>query len=287
MKCFDKVSNNDRKTIFDLYWQIGDHVRQREFLARFVRTVQKKQQIVTPFQSRRKVSRAYFLPIQNVEIQVCQKMFLQTLSISDKVICNIFKKLNISPVLVGDQRGKHTNRPLSIKDNVKNCIRDHINSFPIVDSHYVRAESTRKYLESGLTISKMHRLYLEWIKEKHLTSTNENHENIINVTLRQYTDIFNGEFNLSFFKPKKDLCDECEAYKLASLEEKSKLQVLYDKHVSNKTIVRQKKIDDKERALNNPKYCVAVFDLQKVLTSPQSEVAFTTKENMQPTISPF
>lgn len=60
---------------------------------------------------------------------------------------------------------------------------------------------------------------------------------------------------------------------MASLEEKSKLQISYDKHLSNKTIARQKKIDDKERALNDPKYCVAVFDLQKVLTSPQSEVS--------------
>ena len=67
-----------------------------------------------------------------------------------------------------------------------------------------------------------------------MTSTQDNCSNIINVTLRQYTDIFNNEFNLSFFKPKKDLCDECETYKLASLEEKNKLQVLYDKHLSNK-----------------------------------------------------
>jgi len=59
----------------------------------------------------------------------------------------------------------------------------------------------------------------------------------------------------------------------ASLEEKNKLQVSYDKHLSNKTIARLKKNVDKERAINNPKYCVAVFDLQKVLTSPQSEVS--------------
>jgi len=58
---------------------------------------------------------------------------------------------------------------------------------------------------------------------------------------------------LSFFKPKKDFCDECETYKLASLGEKNKLQVSYDKHLSNKTIARLKKNVDKERAINNPK----------------------------------
>lgn len=118
------------------------------------------------------------------KLKCVKKCFLQTLAISDKAIWNNFKRLNISPVLVKDQRGKHTNCPLSITDNVKNCIRDHINSFSIIDSHYIRAESTQKYLESGFTISKMHRLYLEWIKEKHFTSTHGNYENIINVTLR-------------------------------------------------------------------------------------------------------
>jgi len=133
----------------------------------------------------------------------------------------------------------------------------------------------------------MHRLYLEWIKEKPFTSTQDDYDNIINVTLRQYTDIFNNKFNLSFFKPKKDLCDECEAYKLASVEEKSKIQISYDKHLSIKTLARLNKNTDRERALNGPKYSVTVFDLQKVLTSPQSEVVFTTKGNMLPTILKF
>jgi len=216
MKCFNKLSSTDRKTIFELYWGIGDYDKQREFIARSVRIVQKKQLMVSPSQSRRNVSRKYFIPVQNEEIQVCQKMFLQTFAISDKVISNIFKKINTSPVIPADQRGKHSNRLHAIKDNVKSYIRQHIESFPVIDSHYIRAESTRKYLENGLSISKMHRLYLEWIKEKPMTSTQDNCSNIINVTLRQYTDIFNNEFNLSFFKPKKDLCDECETYKLAS-----------------------------------------------------------------------
>lgn len=35
----------------------------------------------------------------------------------------------------------------------------------------------------------MHRLYLEWMKKKAFASTHENYDNIINVTLGQYTDI--------------------------------------------------------------------------------------------------
>lgn len=78
-------------------------------------------------------------------------------------------------------------------------------------------------------------MYLEWIKEKPFTPTQENYDNIINVTLRQYTDIFNGEFNLSFFKHIKYLCDECEAYKLATLEEKMNYKI----HIINICLTKQ------------------------------------------------
>lgn len=71
MKCFTKLSSTDRKTIFELYWGISDYDKQREFIARYVRIVQKKQLMVSSSQSRRNVSRKYFIPVQNEEIQVC------------------------------------------------------------------------------------------------------------------------------------------------------------------------------------------------------------------------
>lgn len=42
--------------------------------------------------------------------------------------------------------------------------------------------------------------------------------------------------------------------------------------MTNKTLARQHKNSDKQKALNDTKFCVAVFDLQKVLTTPQSDV---------------
>lgn len=271
MKCIDKFNNDVRKTIFDLYWGLGTHTRQRDFITKYIKIIEKKQITISiASQSRRKKSRKYYLPINNLEIQVCQKMFLQTLAISDKVVDNVCKRLITSPVLNKDMRGKHSNRPLSIKEDVKNAIRKHINSFPIVDSHYVSENTAKKYLESGLCISKMYRLYLKWILDEPLTNSNNS---VINATLRQYTDIFNTEFNLSFFKPKKDQCDVCKVYKLACPEEKLKQKDLYDEHLLNKSSARKLKNEDKRRALADPTFCVAVFDLQKVLTAPQCEVS--------------
>jgi len=72
--------------------------------------------------------------------------------------------------------------------------------FPVVDSHYTRQNTQKQYLESDLSIAKMYRFYQEWVKK----------ESIINVmaqnaTLRQYTDIFNNSFNLSFLN-QKEIC---------------------------------------------------------------------------------
>lgn len=63
---------------------------------------------------------------------------------------------------------------------------------PVVDSHYTRQNTQKQYLESDLSISKMYRFYQEWVKEELITVMAQN------ATLRQYTDIFNNSFNLSF-----------------------------------------------------------------------------------------
>jgi len=42
-------------------------------------------------------------------------------------------------------RGKHTNRLARISYEVKECINDHISSFPRVESHYTMERTNKKY----------------------------------------------------------------------------------------------------------------------------------------------
>ena len=57
--------------------------------------------------------------------------------------------------------GKHGNRPNSISSNAKGKIRAHIKFFPCRQSHYSRASNIkRKYLDGGLSISRMNLLFL-------------------------------------------------------------------------------------------------------------------------------
>jgi len=266
-KCSEKVSEEIREEIFGEYWGLGDHSRQWDFIARYVKIFDKKVS-TNSSSSRRQISKKYFLPLKNNDTQcVCKVMFLNTLAISEKVVSNVGKKLELSPAITADKRGTHTNRPHKIHSEVIAYIKKHIDMFPVVDSHYTRQNTTKQYLESDLSIAKMHRFYLEWAQKE---TTNVMAQN---VTLRQYSDVFNQSYNLSFFKPKRDLCDQCQQFDIASTEEKELQKAMYDEHLVNKNFARDQKNIDKERSINNPELCVAVFDLQKVLNTPQGEAS--------------
>lgn len=97
-------------------------------------------------------------------------------------------------VIHADERGKHKNNPFKIPSSHVQAVLDHIDSFPVMESHYCRAESKREYLEEGLTISRMYKMYKEDIGEP----------GGLNVSEYMYRHIFNTERNLGFFIPKKD-----------------------------------------------------------------------------------
>lgn len=80
----------------------------------------------------------------------------------------------------------------------------------------------------------MHRLYLEWVENNPLVTDFK----VLNVTFRQYSDILNNEYNYAFFKPKKDICDICEQYRLSTPEQKNNFQIEYDEHIFNKILAR-------------------------------------------------
>ena len=85
--------------------------------------------------------------------------------------------------------------------------------------------------------------------------------------------MFNSEFKLNFFKWKKDQCDLCAEWSSVTLEEKAKLQEVYDTHVANKNAVRDLKDEEKLEAANDKTICVACFEMQKVLNVPRGETS--------------
>jgi len=97
------------------------------------------------------------------------------------------------------RQGKHAKKCLS--PSARQAVCDHTASFPVVESHYCRATSSRKYLDSTLSVQRMYNMFCDTFQD------------MPPVKLSAYRNIFNQEFNLSFHVPKKDLCDYCEEHR--------------------------------------------------------------------------
>lgn len=128
-----------------------------------------------------------------------QKFFLTTFAISQKPIYTVHnnKSDHATPTL----KRKINKDKISKED--KDRVRMHIEAFPTVESHYCRANSSRKYLSPRLNVSAMYNLYKDICTE----------DKVVPVKLELYRHIFNYEYNFDFLRPKKDLCDVCMEYR--------------------------------------------------------------------------
>ncbi|XP_053966877.1 uncharacterized protein LOC128868612 isoform X1 [Anastrepha ludens] len=128
-----------------------------------------------------------------------------------------------------------------------------------MESHYLRATTSREYIDGGKSLADLHRDYMKEQAEKKQPAAN----------LMMYSRIFNGEFNISFFSPKKDLCNLCESYKNApevpGTKEKN------EKHQEEKRLSRESKEQDKRCVGDN--FVLATFDLQAVMPSPRGNLS--------------
>ena len=173
------------------------------------------------------------------------------------------KKESVSGATEPDGRGKH-GKQSSVSDVNCQKVVDHINSFPVIDSHYCRARTNKKYLDPGLNIEKMYDL--------HKMNTCKLGEHAVKPSY--YRSVFNTCFNIGFHVPKTDRCDRCEEIKI---KQKENIRILdierkeYDTHLREKVSMRSEKKIDKERCDEN--YLMIVFDLENVITLPKAEVS--------------
>jgi hypothetical protein len=165
--------------------------RKRDFICRHIEVQPVSKRYSGSYKQN---SRTYYLPVHGSLQRVCKKFFIQTLDISDKMIrCTLSRKTH-GTFEGTDKRGKHTPANKT-SDETLDSIRQHIKSFPIMDSHYKRKDTNRKFLQQDLSITKMYDLY----------KANCTAEEIIPASSITYRRDLCNEFNFSFHKPKKDL----------------------------------------------------------------------------------
>lgn len=91
---------------------------------------------------------------------------------------------------------------------------NHISKIPTIESHFCREQTKRQYIEGSKTVKGIHRDYVQECQMNKLTPGNY----VI------YSRIFNEEYKISFFKPKKDECELCTTYENSNSEEIDKIE---------------------------------------------------------------
>ncbi|XP_034238082.1 uncharacterized protein LOC117643346 [Thrips palmi] len=269
LDCVHRLSEEQRKKVFDTFWQLASHDRQWEFIRNFsVNKPTKGKDDQEP--KKRKCSRSYFFEVDGETITVCKKMFMCTLDIWDGWIDSAYSHVNPQKgkVATPDKRGRHANHPKVITPEKIKTVTEHVAEFPRVPSHYCRASTKREYLQRGLSLRKMAKLYQSWAESKNLPHASR-------ATIRQYIDIVNLHFNLGFFKPKKDQCKLCVfmGSKHNTPRLKAQYKDIYATHIKNKQRVKKIKEQDKAAAEKDRTIALCSFDLQKQLNLPHSQAS--------------
>lgn len=92
------------------------------------------------------------------------------LDVNDRVIRTVFLKRELGFIDI-DKRGKHGNHK-KVDESVKESVRKHINSIPRIESHYIRKNSSREFIDGGKCIADLHADYKKKCLEQGVSAAN-------------------------------------------------------------------------------------------------------------------
>ncbi|KAK3776185.1 hypothetical protein RRG08_063728 [Elysia crispata] len=158
LKCSTKFSEEERKSIFEDFWASGDKREQHHFLLRHAEELPAKRMRVG-CGKRSSTFHYYFYDAKKAtRLEVCRAFFINTLDIKRELVYKVLRRQSTTGGLKPSCQGKH-GKQKRIGEASLQGVRDHINSFPLVESHYCRARTERKYLDPFLSVASMYRLY--------------------------------------------------------------------------------------------------------------------------------
>lgn len=263
--CPSNFNEEERQKVFSDYWELGQIEKQREYIKQCMTIIEPTYRYVRvggTRETRGNNNAYYFTNNNNQKVRVCKLFFINTLDINDRTIRTVHeKRYKVGGVLLeSDQRGKH-GKQKALDPVIREGIREHIDSIPKIESHYIRTNTTRTFIEGSRSLADIHRDYV--------TKCNADKKPFGSYAI--FHRVFNQEYNISFFVPKKDLCETCVAYENATDEDKSLLKEKFDQHLVEKDLSRHEKKRDKE--LDKINEIVAVYDLQAVMQIPKGDVS--------------
>lgn len=185
-QCMVYFTTESRQQIFDTYWNLN-FGGKRHFIDQSVIEQNVRRQMFN--NPNRSITYKYCLEGR----RVCKQFFFKTLNITERTVYYTKRKASAGHNVLTDRRGGA--RTAFITDVTKDLIRRHIESFPKMESHYVRESSSRQYLNSELSMNKMYSLFCK------------QHPDVIVKSSAYFLS-----YNLSFHRPKKDQCALCTKY---------------------------------------------------------------------------
>ena len=159
------VTDADRQNIFDDHWELGSWDRKCDLICSTV-----KQFGTNDNTKRRSNFKQYFIPVKGEHVRVCQVMYRNTFS-NGVARINTAMAHKTSSGTCNKQNTRLGNEP---PNKTAQCdidiVHEHISCFPVVESHYCRASSSKLYLPAELkNVSFVYKLYKSYCLAKNVT----------------------------------------------------------------------------------------------------------------------
>ncbi|CAG9823940.1 unnamed protein product [Phaedon cochleariae] len=260
--CAKQISQDERKQAFNSYWSSTQNEKYL-FLRNTTKKAMKGRKTTGDNVSRRCYSFTYFIQVKGGDIRVCKKYFLGTFDISQKPVYTAHLEPN---EIKKDNRGKQSEESAK-----KEEIMTHIKSFPVIDSHYCRQNTKRKYLEANLSVAKMYGLYTKWCHDNDTTAAK----------LSYYRHIFTTEFNYGFHVPEQDRGIRCESFKIKN-EENTLAERNKDRERAMEKGRPETALDEATQSENGEVFVIQVEDDEAQAPNKQRSKKHT-RENPPPT----
>lgn len=198
-KCFTSISSENMTEIFKRLYTLESKNQQDVFLQGLIEASDVKKRRPRKGDQARINSKyfEYYVMIGDVRRKVCLIAFLSLYAISRKRVERL-RNLLIHGQSPNDRRGKHP-AANAISGETRSLIIDHIQSFPVKESHYSNREY--KYLNERLNVKILHSMFLM----KHPK---------LKVGYDYFLRFFHENFDLSFGRPQVDTCCTCEEIKI-------------------------------------------------------------------------
>lgn len=196
-KCLETLGENNCMDIFTKFYSMDSKNQQDMFIHGLIDVHSVKQR--RPRKDSPRLNTASFkynLLHGCTRVEVCLKAFTSVLDISTRRVRRV-RELKQGGKTAEDKRGRFVSYSLPLAVKIK--VREHINSFPLKESHYSGEKIF--YLSSDLHLKIMHKLYLEKHPDK-------------KVSYSFYRSFFTENFNYRFGRPQVDTCCTCEQLNL-------------------------------------------------------------------------